>query len=50
MGDPASPGRATGQVRVILDPGDFASFQPGEILVARATAPAWTPLFAKAPR
>jgi phosphohistidine swiveling domain-containing protein len=48
MGDPASPGRATGQVRVILDPGDFASFQQGEILVARATAPAWTPLFAKA--
>jgi pyruvate,water dikinase len=48
VGDPASPGRATGQVRVILDPGDFASFQPGEVLVARATAPAWTPLFAKA--
>ena len=28
--------------------GDFASFQPGEVLVARATAPAWTPMFAKA--
>jgi len=48
VGDPASPGRATGPVRVILDPGGFASFQPGEVLVARATAPAWTPLFAKA--
>jgi rifampicin phosphotransferase len=48
VGDPASPGRATGQVRVILDPGSFASFQPGEVLVARATAPAWTPLFATA--
>jgi rifampicin phosphotransferase len=48
VGDPASPGRATGPVRVILDPAGFASFQPGEILVARATAPAWTPLFAKA--
>jgi rifampicin phosphotransferase len=48
VGDPASPGRATGPVRVILDPGNFASFQPGEVLVARATAPAWTPLFAKA--
>jgi rifampicin phosphotransferase len=48
VGDPASPGRATGPVRVILDPAEFASFQPGEILVARATAPAWTPLFAKA--
>src|SRR6266702_1662899 len=48
VGDPASPGRATGQVRVILSPDDFASFQPGEVLVARATAPAWTPLFARA--
>jgi phosphohistidine swiveling domain-containing protein len=48
VGDPASPGRATGPVRIILDPGHFASFQPGEVLVARATAPAWTPLFAKA--
>jgi rifampicin phosphotransferase len=48
IGDPASPGRATGPVRIILDPGNFASFQPGEVLVARATAPAWTPLFAKA--
>jgi rifampicin phosphotransferase len=48
VGDPASPGRATGTIRVILDPGGFASFQPGEILVARATAPAWTPLFATA--
>jgi rifampicin phosphotransferase len=48
VGDPASPGRATGPVRVVFDPADFASFRPGEILVARATAPAWTPLFAKA--
>ena len=29
-------------------PEDFAAFLPGEVLVARATAPAWTPLFAKA--
>jgi phosphohistidine swiveling domain-containing protein len=48
VGDPASPGRATGPVRIILDLQDFASFQDGEVLVARATAPAWTPLFAKA--
>jgi rifampicin phosphotransferase len=27
---------------------DFDRFQPGEVLVARATAPAWTPLFAYA--
>jgi rifampicin phosphotransferase len=48
VGEPASPGTATGRVRVILDPADFPNFQPGEVLVARATAPAWTPLFAKA--
>jgi rifampicin phosphotransferase len=48
VGEPASPGKTTGRVRVILDPADFPNFQPGEVLVARATAPAWTPLFAKA--
>jgi rifampicin phosphotransferase len=48
VGEPASPGKATGRVSVILDPADFHNFQPGEVLVARATAPAWTPLFAKA--
>ena len=48
VGQPASPGRATGPVRIIHGPGDFDRFQPGEVLVARATAPAWTPLFALA--
>jgi rifampicin phosphotransferase len=48
IGQPASPGRATGPVRIIHGPGDFDRFQPGEVLVARATAPAWTPLFARA--
>jgi rifampicin phosphotransferase len=48
VGQPASPGRATGPVRVITDPGDFDRFAAGEVLVARATAPAWTPLFGKA--
>ena len=48
VGQPASPGRARGPVRVISGPDDFASFQAGEVLVARATAPAWTPLFARA--
>jgi pyruvate,water dikinase len=47
-GQPASPGRASGPVRVVHGPGDFDRFQPGEVLVARATAPAWTPLFARA--
>jgi rifampicin phosphotransferase len=48
VGQPASPGRATGPVRIVHGPGDFNRFQPGEVLVARATAPAWTPLFARA--
>jgi pyruvate,water dikinase len=48
VGQPASPGRATGPVRIVHGPGDFDRFQPGEVLVARATAPAWTPLFARA--
>jgi phosphohistidine swiveling domain-containing protein len=48
VGQPASPGRATGPVRIVHGPGDFDHFQPGEVLVARATAPAWTPLFARA--
>jgi pyruvate,water dikinase len=48
VGQPASPGRASGPVRIVHGPGDFDRFQPGEVLVARATAPAWTPLFARA--
>jgi phosphohistidine swiveling domain-containing protein len=48
VGQPASPGRATGPVRILHGPGDFDRFQPGEVLVARATAPAWTLLFAHA--
>ena len=48
VGQPASPGRASGPVRILHGPGDFDRFQPGEVLVARVTAPAWTPLFARA--
>lgn len=47
-GVPASAGRATGPVRVVRGPADFAKFKAGEVLVATATAPAWTPLFARA--
>jgi pyruvate,water dikinase len=47
-GAPASPGRATGPVRVIRVPSEFSALRDGEILVAPLTAPAWTPLFAKA--
>jgi rifampicin phosphotransferase len=48
VGHPASPGRASGLVRIVHAPQDFDRFLAGEILVARATAPAWTPLFARA--
>lgn len=48
VGHPASAGRATGRVRVIHGPADFAEFTTGEILVAKATTPAWTTLFAPA--
>ena len=44
----SSIGRGTGNVPVITGPADFASFAVGEILAAKATAPAWTPLFARA--
>jgi pyruvate,water dikinase len=47
-GTPASPGRATGSARVVRGPRDFDALQPGEILVAPLTAPAWTPLFTRA--
>lgn len=47
-GTPASPGRATGLVRVIRGPHQFDELQLGEILVAPLTAPAWTPLFTRA--
>ncbi|SDW69672.1 pyruvate, water dikinase [Arthrobacter sp. cf158] len=48
IGHPASTGRASGKVRVLERLEDASSFQAGEILVARSTAPAWTPLFARA--
>jgi phosphohistidine swiveling domain-containing protein len=47
-GTPASPGRATGSVRVIRGQQEFDELQAGEILVAPLTAPAWTPLFTRA--
>ena len=47
-GTPASAGRVTGLVRIVRGPAQFAELEPGEILVAPLTAPAWTPLFTKA--
>ncbi len=41
----ASPGRAEGAARIILDPAGFGQLRPGEVLIAPATGPAWTPLF-----
>jgi pyruvate,water dikinase len=44
----ASQGRVTAPARVLAGPEDFSRMQPGEVLVARITTPAWTPLFAMA--
>ncbi|MEZ5559038.1 MAG: PEP/pyruvate-binding domain-containing protein [Pseudomonadales bacterium] len=41
----ASPGCVEGRVRVITDPTTGALLEPGEVLVAPYTDPAWTPLF-----
>jgi phosphohistidine swiveling domain-containing protein len=47
-GVPSSPGKITAPARVLAGPEDFDQMQPGEILVAGITTPAWTPLFAMA--
>jgi len=44
----ASPGRVDAPARVLHGPEDFGQLRPGDILVARITTPAWTPLFALA--
>lgn len=41
-----SPGVVTAAARVLRGPEDFDRMQPGEVLVASITTPAWTPLFA----
>ncbi len=45
IGQPISPGVARGRVRVLRSFHAMDTLQPGEILVARATDPGWTPLF-----
>ncbi len=47
-GVPTSPGQVTAPARVLHGPGDFDQMQPGDILVASITTPAWTPLFVMA--
>ena len=44
----ASPGKVTGAAKVIHGPEEFDQMKPGDILVAKITTPAWTPLFAMA--
>ncbi len=44
----ASPGRVDGVARVIHGPNEFNQMGHGDILVAKITTPAWTPLFALA--
>ena len=47
-GVPTSAGKVTAPARVLHGPADFHLMQPGDVLVAGATTPAWTPLFAMA--
>ncbi len=44
----ASPGRATGAVRVLASPGEGAAMLAGEILVTRMTSPDWVPIMRRA--
>lgn len=47
-GSPGSPGLASGPARIVQDVSEFGKLQPGDVLVAPATNPAWTPLFQRA--
>jgi pyruvate,water dikinase len=47
-GVPGSPGVATGRARVVMHPSDPFALEPGDVLIAPITDPAWTPLFVPA--
>jgi pyruvate,water dikinase len=47
-GTGASAGHVTAPARVLGGPADFGRMQPGDVLVASITTPAWTSLFAMA--
>ncbi len=47
-GVPTSAGQVTAPACVLHGPEDFSQMKPGAVLVAGATTPAWTPLFAMA--
>ncbi len=44
----ASPGSASGKVRVLRDLDERATFERGDVLVARMTSPDWVPLLRRA--
>jgi pyruvate,water dikinase len=44
----ASPGAATGRVRVLTTPAQSAQLQQGEVLVAPMTSPDWVPIMRRA--
>ena len=43
-----SAGKVTATARVLNGPEDFNKLEPGDVLVASITTPAWTSLFARA--
>ena len=47
IGIPVSPGVYEGKVRLLKHPEEGVKLGKGEILVTKATTPAWTPLFLK---
>jgi pyruvate,water dikinase len=47
-GNGASAGVARGPARVLMSLSEAGRLRPGDVLVARTTMPAWTPLFAAA--
>ena len=47
-GAAGSGGRATGRARIVLDPTDSSGLEPGDVLVAPQTDPAWVPLMVPA--
>ncbi|MFT7646402.1 MAG: phosphohistidine swiveling domain-containing protein [Candidatus Poriferisodalaceae bacterium] len=48
QGMPGCAGTYRGTARVVLDPSDPLALQPGDVLIATHTDPAWTPLFVPA--
>jgi pyruvate,water dikinase len=47
-GSAGSPGIASGPARIVRNASEFGKLQPGDVLIAPATNPAWTPLFQRA--